>query len=241
MAVLGLIAIVMSIRAEDKWGHYERAGWFLFAALLVAAEIQAGITDRNQHDAYERSVRDSQNKQFQAILDQNQRDFSATLRKMQAEIDLSSKNMKLSQNALQQITGGGSYCYLMATVSVATNTGTSWELAVMNAGEYPLDICHVLIHKNFQPKSAQDAEQLMEVIVDQQLGPLPPGKTKNGSEGFMTRIILPAGSYYIQINTRNDRFYETLTIHPDDKSKGLEDIEVRDQKWNLVYQQPPKK
>jgi len=110
----------------------------------------------------------------------------------------------------------------------------------MNSGPLPLDVCHVLIHENFQIKSATDAERAFQVLFDEQLGPLPPGKIagKSGTQGFGTNIVVPEGSYYIQINTRNDRFYETLTIHPNVPGKGLETIEVRNEQWKVVHSEP---
>jgi len=108
-----------------------------------------------------------------------------------------------------------------------------FEVAKMNSGPLPLDICHVLVQRNLPIKSQEDAFRAMQVIVDRQLGPLPPGKDK----GFATDIFLPEGSYYLQINTRNNRFYETLTMHT---NPILEEIEVRDEKWNIVYSESKK-
>jgi hypothetical protein len=102
-------------------------------------------------------------------------------------------------------------------------------------GPLPLDVCHVLIHDNSPVRSAADALRNMQSLFDAQLGPLPPGevKGKSGTEGFGTNMAVPEGSYYIQINTRNDRFYETLTIHPNVPGKALETIEVRNERGKL--------
>jgi hypothetical protein len=143
-----------------------------------------------------------------------------------------------AKKSLDQITGNGQFCYLMATLPVGSQNGKAYfQLAKMNSGSLPLDVCHVLIHDNSPIHSGADAQRAIAVMVDEQLGPLPPGKTagKSGTQGFGTNIVLPEGSYYIQINTRNDRFYETLTIHPNVPGKGLESIEVRDDQWKIVY------
>jgi hypothetical protein len=156
-------------------------------------------------------------------------------------IGASTNIARTANKSLAQVTGNGQFCYLMATIPVGQpNSPMQWQLAKLNSGPLPLDVCHVMIHENIQVKSAEDAERAIRVIADTQLGPLPPGKIKghSGTQGFTTDIVVPEGSYYIQINTRNDYFYETLTIHPHVPGKGLETIEVRNQDWKVVHSEP---
>jgi hypothetical protein len=137
-------------------------------------------------------------------------------------------------NALKEITGNGQYCYLMA---LPAGQGLA-QLMVMNSGPLPLERCFVIVHGNFPVKSAQDAESRMRPLDLRELGPVARGK----DQGITTDNVLPATSYYIQIITRNDRFYETLTIHSDypnpQKHEGYETIKIRDEKWRVVYSSP---
>jgi hypothetical protein len=120
------------------------------------------------------------------------------------------------------------------------NGVTQVELGKMNSGPLPLDVCHVIVREDIPIKSVQDAQRAMSAIADKQLGPLPPGKIKghSGTQGFGSNIVVPVGSYYIQINTRNDYFYETLKMHPLIPGKGWETIEVRDKDGKVVFHEP---
>jgi hypothetical protein len=249
IGVLAVLAAVMSVHGEMRSGH--KVLWMLLIGAFLFLEFRAITKDRGDFARDETSRRQQENDKFKAIADglvasiqQSQIQFAATMSRTQAMLRKEQKITETTNKSLDQLTGGGQFCYLMAIEPVRLNDGRlAFQLAKMNSGPLPLDVCHVLIHEDFPPKSAADAARLMNVIVDRQLGPLPPGKVSGtqGTLGFSTDIILPEGSYYIQINTRNNRFYENLAIHPNVKDKGLEDIEVRDQKYNLVYSEPAPK
>jgi hypothetical protein len=232
---LGVAAAIMAARASYLT-RAEGVLWIVIAFTLFVLEVRAITNDRHQHDAEQAA----QKAQFEKVLQQQQTQFDKTLAEMRGLGEVGKHALESSVTALHQITGGGQFCYLMALPAGSANGRTVFGLAVMNSGPLPLDVCRVLIHDNSPIKSAADAERNFQVIVDRELGPLPPGTTQGqkGTQGFVTDIIVPEGSYYIQINTRNDRFYETLTIHPNVPGKGLESIEVRDQQWKIVHSEP---
>src|ERR1700680_3832527 len=41
VVILALLTVVMAVRAEDKWGHLERAGWLPLAAIVALVAIRA--------------------------------------------------------------------------------------------------------------------------------------------------------------------------------------------------------
>ncbi len=50
VATLGLLAIVMAIRAEDKWELPEKVIWLVIATCMMMVEIQAITHDRSKQD-----------------------------------------------------------------------------------------------------------------------------------------------------------------------------------------------
>jgi hypothetical protein len=170
--------------------------------------------------------------------------------------NLSRGALKLSSKALNEITGGGQYCYLVANLRPPGPQGKV-QLNVMNSGPLPLERCHVVTHRNlpYKPpmetpktpeeikKYGQDFERQFNLafvpIVVRELGPLPPGSRTPGSvQGVTTDILLEVGSYYIQIYTRDDWFYETLTIRKPSNNEPFQTIVVKDEKGEVLPTQP---
>jgi hypothetical protein len=178
----------------------------------------------------------SENNRFDAILKQDREQFRNTLAEMQSQVVLSRKTITLSRDALQQLTAAGSFCYLEPFLLPYPSDGQIlWQLMVSNPSHFPLDVYRVAIHDNAPINSAEDADRNERILALRQLGPLPPGCTPGGTvRGMTTDISVPQGSYYIQINTRNDWFYETLNIDPNSRHTTAPIVEIRDQNGKLI-------
>jgi hypothetical protein len=96
------------------------------------------------------------------------------------------------------------------------------------------------------PKSFEDALELSRPLFVRELGPVVPGKSRfSGSSKAdftesTTDIVLPPGSYKIEITTRNNTFSETLALTPStvprqDKKDAAERIEVTDEKGRVLF------
>jgi hypothetical protein len=138
------------------------------------------------------------------------------------------------KQSLDQITGGGQFCYLWSE----NLGGGNATFSLMNSGALPLDRCFMVIHDNSPIKSKDDAEKAFLPLRAQEFGPVRPGANQMTTTG----VILPCCSYYIQIFTRNDRFYETLTVNPDypKNSRSTQTISIRDDKGKVIYEYPTK-
>ncbi len=206
--------------------------WIGMIFIFLSVEYRAIDHEQVRAERDKEAALRAQEQGFETILSQNQADFDNTLKEMKGLGDLSKTAISTSTLALNQITGGGQYCYLMALPDGPGKVVT----VVMNSGPYPLERCFVRITDNSPIKSAQDAIARFNGIVAKELGPVAPSKNL----GMTTDIVLPFGSYYMQITTRNDRFFETLTVNspPYKKGEGFETIEVRNDKGKLVYSQP---
>jgi len=230
---LGVAAVAMAVRAP-YFKPAEEVIWIVIAFSLFTVEIRAIYRDRDEYATNQAQIRREENARLEKMLSQNQDHFDKTLGEMKGISKLSGGALKLSSKALQQITGGGQYCYLEAEPVGSGRIG----FFVWNSGPLPLERCFVVIRENLTPKSAQDAVRQFQPIMVKELGPIAPGKNR----GMGTDIVLPASSYYIQIHTRNDRFYETLTVHTDypngKKGEGFQSIKIRDDKGRLVYSYP---
>ncbi|MGC2363484.1 MAG: hypothetical protein WA555_00575 [Candidatus Sulfotelmatobacter sp.] len=238
IAILAFVAGAVAFRVE-KASRIEKAIWTFVFLMLVVAEIWMMGIDRANHDKEQADARTEQLRKFNEIagginanIAADQQHFDATMSSMKRLVGTANKS-------LAQVTGNGQFCYLTPTgMPVSVGNKTMFRLAKMNSGSLPLEVCHILVHENLQIKSEADAERAFQVLYDRQLGPLPPGKIAGvqGLLGFATDIIVPEGSYYIQINTRNDRFYETLTVG---KAVGKR-LEILNARGKIVYPEPSK-
>ena len=136
--------------------------------------------------------------------------------KMEQLIESARQIASTTKQSLSQVTGDHEFCYLSAAIPVGkTNDGKmGFSLNVAAFGELPLDYCYVRILENRPRPSSEDFARQFAGIASKQLGPIAPGKVRgrNGILGVSTGITLPEGSYYVQITTRNDRFYEMLAF-----------------------------
>lgn len=244
IAILAFVTAIVAFRIEKaSKNKYERSFWvFLFFMLLVGEIWMMGI-DRTQHDQEQSHARAEQLGKFQEIADEikhsnteNQQHFDNTMASM--------KNlMSTAKSSLAQITGNGEFCFLTATPAIPpfvtpslSNGPPMYVLAKQTSGTLPMDVCHVRVTNQKEP------DVLLRAIYDEELGPLTPTVTlgKNGPiEHFITtNMVLPEGSYYIQISTRNARFYEILNLHSNVPGKGWQTIEVHNEQWKLLYHVP---
>ena len=196
---LGVAAVIISVRA-DHIKLAEKLVWTVLAFVLFAVEIAAIYRDRDAHDQEQATER----VRFEKTLADNQNHFNQTLGEMKQLAGLSREAITLSSKAVQQLTGGGQFCYLLPIASLGTADGKAWfQMAVFNSGPLPLPVCHVDIHDFSQMKknpSFASADLAMRVIVDKDLGPLPPGKVVVGGNarnafGRSVDIRLSEGSY----------------------------------------------
>ncbi len=239
---LGVVAAVMTVRA-DRFTSFEKVVWVLISATLFIIEVKAVRRDRDEFAAQQLGLRKEENSHFAGILQQNQNHFDTSLRKMEAIAELSGKAVYFSSNALQQITGGGQYCYL---VGLPIGPGLI-ALGVVNSGPLPLDRCSVVVRHKEAP-SAHSLEEAVKTfeppLLTREFGPLPPGETIHPSRGFTLRfstaVVEPLyDSYKVEIHTRNEDFTESLTVPPEvvagqNKDK-FERIEIRDTKGKRIY------
>lgn len=240
---LAVAAVIISVRA-DRIKLAEKVVWTVLAFALFGIEIAAIYRDRDTHDQEQATER----VRFEKTLADNQSHFNQTLGEMKQLAGLSRQAITLSSNAVQQVTGGGQFCYLQPMISLGTADGKAWfQMAVFNSGPLPLPVCHVDIHDVSQVKNSGFAgvDRALLVMVDQELGPIPPGKPSGGNAGSpygrSVDIRLPEGSYHILISTRNDQFFEDLTVRAEgDKQAGPKDMVVHDWNGKVIFPEPEK-
>src|SRR5712692_1092046 len=105
LVIIGVVGVVMTIRAEDRWGRFEKMGWLFLTAVLALVAIRA----INQED-YRR------NQQFTSILTgladnirSSNEQFQATIAKENAILDTTKTAADLSKENLASISGEDSY------------------------------------------------------------------------------------------------------------------------------------
>src|SRR5579862_5356594 len=48
VVALGLVAVVMTVRAEEEWSRTERLAWLVLAVILMIVEVRAISSDHNE-------------------------------------------------------------------------------------------------------------------------------------------------------------------------------------------------
>ena len=162
---------------------------------------------------------------------QNQLQFESTIAKLGGLAHLSERAIKISTTALSEVTGMGAFCFL-SPGGPPSNSGML--LAVMNSSDtLPVTRCRVIIFK-LPPDKSTEAEmrQAFNPVAIEELGSLIPGK----NSGRLTNVRITPGKYYIQIETRNESFFEFLTLNPIiDKPQGpLFTCQVKDKSQKEV-------
>jgi hypothetical protein len=229
IAILAIVSVVVPFfRDLAKISRGEKALWTVVMLGLMLLEVKSIYQERDNHDREQAEIRKEELRQFSGIAGR-------------------------INETLNQVTGGGQYCFLIAFPWWKDQM----QLSVINSGQVPLERCGVRILKNVRkpptPKSFEEALKLSKPILVRELGPVVPGKTQLSGEHpsatstleipltmRTTDIILPYGSYKIYITTRNDSFSEILTILPNTASgknnkEGFEHIEVKDEKGTVLF------
>jgi hypothetical protein len=92
-ASLGLVAIIMSIRAEEKWGKGERTAWLILASALMVVEVRA---IQQEHDTHEAEMVAARAKEAKASSEERDR-FAALLKQEQQHFETTIKNNSTGQ------------------------------------------------------------------------------------------------------------------------------------------------
>jgi len=216
---MAVAVAIMELRGKEMSGR-EKFIWILVVFAFAFIGFKS-IDNDHERRKQEQAAADSalqqnfdnllgtQHKEFMEMLAQNQKHFESTM-------DRTEKIVGLSRQSLDQITGGGQYCYVTPRGEVRG----IHQLAVLNSGALPLSRCFVIIRKGIPPKTFQD---FMRPVLSQDLGFVPPGK----NQGVATAVGLTAGDYSIMMTTRNATFYEELRIHPSKANPNSYDIRYK--------------
>lgn len=240
IAILAVVSVVVPFfRDLAKIGRLEKAVWTLVMLLLMLLEVKSIYQERDTHDTEQREARAKELEQFRSI----GKDIKTSLEKMEKIVDLTGKAVYFSSNTLQQITGGGQFCYLVGFSAGPELIG----LGAVNSGPLPLERCNVVVTNNVPakptPKSLQESLKTADrSLLSKEFGPLPPGVTIHPPKGFSLEmsgaVVVPrVDSYKIDIHTRDGHFIETLTLSPNEfiGDSGSETIKITDSTGKQVY------
>jgi len=147
---------------------------------------------------------EEQEESFSKVLKQNQREFETTIGRME-------RLSRLSQESVDQVTGGDSFPNALAIINpeIAPNLagpGPGLPILIENHGEYPLYDVSVSIQES-------GAGQTVNASISQQsLGDMRPYDSK----WLNTKARVPDGTdevhYYIQFRARNGGWTEFLWL-----------------------------
>ncbi len=151
MALLAFAAIYMGFRGP-KVTRVEGTVWIAISACLFILEMHAISVDHATHDAEqalirknEESIRREQAKSFSDLISRGNK----LLAESTEEKNLSSRNLELTAENLEHITGGDGYCWLTPQEPQPVvlggdpryQGGNWWQLGLRNSGQVVLPTC----------------------------------------------------------------------------------------------------
>jgi hypothetical protein len=146
----GLMALRPDMSGNEKW---------LWAFMLMAfaiVEVRAIRYDRNIHDAEQAQVAKEQANHFQSIANginqsiaKSDEHFDDTMSRVRSLLSLDAGISSTASKSLEQITGGGAFCFLVPTQF--NTSGTTFDLSVGTSGKVLLPSCDVRIAENILP------------------------------------------------------------------------------------------
>jgi len=112
VAGLGLVAIVMAVRDEEKWGRTERIAWLVLASILMSVEIRAIQQEHNRHEVEMAAARGRE----EVARRNADTAFEALLKKGNA---IFQRQDELSKEDRDRATGGDSYIVVVPNTAIA--------------------------------------------------------------------------------------------------------------------------
>lgn len=244
IAILAFLTAFVAFRI-DKANRVEKAVWTFVFLMLVVGEIWMMGIERQKSDKDQDDARTLQLQKFQEIANElkasntaNLEHFDATITKIEGLVKSTGRVARTTQESLAQVTGNGQFCYLMAITRPGADVQKLGLLPLykMNSGRLPLDECHVMVSYNTPDDPARNSQ----ILFNEDVGPIPPRNLGGTGDRLRTNISVKAGPYFIEIHTRNNRFFETLIL---DSTLNMysQKIEVRNQEGRVVYSFPDAK
>jgi len=203
IAIAGVVAGVLQLRKEPS--KTEKAAWIVLMTVLLVAEIRnLYVEDSRQAARFQgiaNSLRETKDglKQTSDTLknniDENAKQFDATMKR-------SNQILGLSEESLNNITGGDSYAFVMAGITPSP----PFQLAVDVVGKYPVHD----FHPNIQQEFGSDPTSVQKQIASMHALPVGDGDFVPGITDIGESI--GPGTYFVRLISRNEWLSEMIDI-----------------------------
>ena len=212
--VLALVAVVMTIRAEEKWSRTERILWFVLALLLGGTEIRTIQQDTFRRDQQESADRKTEREEFTKILQQNQKQFETSLQEF-AQIGRGEKEN------VDAVTGGESYA-VVTPILVPINGQNTFRLTAWlgkNRPKHRLSNVRIIFRK--MPIATPDVTSFLKSGQERDLifsGELVPDLSQLLDSTISPEMDGGTTSYFVNVSAQNKPTIETLKVQYDSKT-----------------------
>jgi uncharacterized membrane protein len=196
VATLAFLAAVVTIWPPE--GRWPKAGWVILFGALLGFEVHNLYRDRAQHDREQNDARKREDDRFAEILQNDQSEFKATM-------DKSRQLLSMTQESLNNITGGDSFPYVVPQTHARVDPV---PLFMWDHGRYILTGVSVVI-RNTKAYGEGDAAFLS--APEFSVGVVHPGWGKLLRQGISPKPDASGiDSYEIEMYTQSDFFTEVL-------------------------------
>jgi len=216
--VLGLVAIVMAIRAEQKWSKIERAAWFIVATGLLIVEIRAIRDEHNRHESEMEAIRNQEQADRADAAKARADDRAAFAALLQTGKDLFQHQSALSKEDRDQMTGGDSYIVVVPFLAISVEGPNTFALEAhigKNGKRLAVPEAHIQVRKLPIPNFGKKSELLDELTGKNQGSAFDGTISPDWVQTLPIRITpSPEGisEYVVNVDARNKPTVETLRV-----------------------------
>lgn len=138
VAILGAMAVIMSIGPRMRWP--EKTAWMVLIFAMLLAEIHSIRFDRATNDAAQEKIRDAENKKFDTIaqglkdsIDVSKAQYGSTIDHVNRVLDKTQQAADLAKESVENITGGKAYLVLTQLMPLPekVNPQLSWTAFIL--------------------------------------------------------------------------------------------------------------
>jgi len=218
VAALGLVAIFMAIRAEQKWSKIERAAWFIVATGLLIVEITAIRDEHDRHESEMEAIRKQEQADRTSAAKARADDRAAFAALLQTGKDLFQHQSALSKEDRDQMTGGDSYIVVVPDLGLSVEGPNTFVLLARigkNGKRLAVPEAHIQVRKLPIPNEGKKSE-LLDVLTGKNQGSVFVGTISPDWAQILPTRITPSpegiSEYVVNVVARNNPTVETLRV-----------------------------
>lgn len=232
IAILALIGVLVPLfRPWEKIARIEKALWTLLMIALLALELRTLSLDRQEHVRDQALAECHQLESLKTLVGESEKamtlsqtQYGSTIGHVDGVLKTTQNVAKLSQENLEEVTGGDSYSYVYPLLVGGTNE--VYDLRIHNAGKHILT--GVVVKVRFVAAKIIPTGEILGKAAVYQVGVLPPEWGELIPDSIWTPTLNANGTseYDIRITSQNGGSREKLFFRPSASIRGASEYRI---------------